>query len=142
MAIYITVVIASLAAFGTMATPVAAQNYAPPKGAFSISAGNLFRIRLGSVLRAFSGGSQLDLDRVRVSNDSYFTQFSDVSLVDETSRSGNLLLNGDFSGIVTQAFLRIGPTATSTARALALSLRVASARTPAGLTAPTGGTMS
>ncbi len=103
--------IASLAAIGQMASPVAAQNYAPPNGAILDLSGLAVphgTPQLYSVTFTAPADNPSTAITFVFRDDPWFIQFSDVSLVDVSTSSQNLLSNGDFSQGVDASNLPIG----------------------------------
>lgn len=96
----IPVVIASLAAIGFMASPVAAQNYSPPNGAI-LDLNGLAVPHATPQLYSVTFTAPTDNSSTAITfafrDDPWFIQFSNASLVDITTSSVNLLSNGDFS---------------------------------------------
>jgi hypothetical protein len=97
--LYILGMIASAATIGSGATPVAAQNHAPPSGAILDLSGLAVS---GNPERHFVTFTALVSNpNTAISfafrDDPGFLQFSNVSLVDVAAPDVNLLSNGDFS---------------------------------------------
>lgn len=90
-----------LAAIGLTGLPAGAQNYAPPTGAIYDLNGLTVphgapQLYFTTFTAPTSNASTAITFAFR--DDPWFIQFSNVSLVDVTTGSGNLLANGDFSG--------------------------------------------
>ena len=83
-----------------MASPVAAQNYSPPNGAI-LDLNGLAVPHATPQLYSVTFTAPADNSSTAITfafrDDPWFIQFSDASLVDVTTSSGNLLSNGDFS---------------------------------------------